>query len=290
MNNTFDVVAKQQGFRKAYTESIRVAGIDWQAVEASYEKGMPIKVLDLGGGSGTLGDLLIGTFGSLVEYTNVDTAKAELDKSKGRRVNGTYTDLRKTLPGEEFDFVFALNTFNPLSPVSQRTYKAMDADGNGLSDRSFFPLLLPPSIADITMETEAAASAQYERLVLLNQILAATPQGVVIRGAIMFRNELKGLEKFMKGYGFVHLETASVSLDLECAKNWALYDSYGTAEPNGRKPPQALVQQYQTGWKAIAFKRGRLINKDRLAEKIDEENEKEAKARSFLETQARFWD
>lgn len=52
----------------------------------------------------------------------------------------------------------------------------------------------------------------------------------------------------------------------------------------------ALVRQYQTGWKAFAFKRGRPINKNKLSRKIDEEKEKQRKAISFLETQARFWD
>ena len=285
---TFDVISKTPEFRGAYREAVHVAGLNWEVIEASYKRDRDVKVLDLGGGSGTLGDILSAEFGPMVEYVNFDINPKDLERSKGRKIQGDYTSLGRIIGAEEFDFVFALNIYNPPPPVSKRTYDAMAADGHGLSKRR--GLFCIPTLADHTIEAEATAANSYERLVLLNQILATSPQGVLVRGNIIFRDPLEGLKKYMEDYGFSHLETASMPLSRELAEWWASYDTFGSVEANGIKIPLADIQQYQKGWKAVAFKRGRPINKDKLTKKIEEAHREQKEARSFLETQARFWD
>lgn len=46
---TFDVIANRPDFRIAYQEAIRVSGLDWKVIEAYYDKGRDVKVLDMGG-------------------------------------------------------------------------------------------------------------------------------------------------------------------------------------------------------------------------------------------------
>lgn len=148
----------------------------------------------------------------MVDYVNVDIVASQLQKSKGRKIKGSYIDLASMLHGEEFDFVFALNIFNPLSPVSRRTYEAMAADGHGPTKRRRYSHPIVDAfelhtLADQTMATEMAASTGYERLVLLNQVFAISPQGVIVRGGISFRDTLNGTIKYMQDHGLSRIIT-----------------------------------------------------------------------------------
>ena len=94
---SYDDLVKLPDFNRIYIVAIEKAGI-WKKLETLDSQGTlnrPLKILDMGGGVGTLGTLLGTEFGPFVEYINVDTDTITLEKSPGRRVHGSYTDLPK---------------------------------------------------------------------------------------------------------------------------------------------------------------------------------------------------
>ena len=160
----------------------------------------------------------------------------------------------------------------------------MEEDGHGPSKvRGLFYL---PTIGDQTKEAEVIASNRYGRLSLLNQILATLPSGTVVRGGLIFRDTMKGIRKYMEDYGLFETATSTISLSSECAHAWASYDYAWFARLE--KVPKAEIEQYKN-WRAIAFKRTREINKDKLTRKIEEAKTELREANSFMEAQERFW-
>ncbi len=261
---SYDDLVRLPDFRRLYTIAIEKAGL-WKRLEALDGQGslsQPLRILDMGGGVGTLGTLLETEFGPFVEYTNVDTDITALGKSPGRRAHGSYTNLPELLGEEEFDYVFCLN-LEDRTRLSQYTIDNMRRGGQG---DGFFGTDLVSMTADA-----AYASRQLEGyLVLLNAALVVAQGGMFIRGGIIPKDALKGTKDELAKVGFQTSEDEQLPLDMKTSRLWVRYDLQFIGGKLAPSQLEKAAQTYMQNFRLATFSKKRNEDKGKILDKINE--------------------
>ena len=273
---SYDDLVKLPDFNRIYIVAIEKAGI-WKKLETLDSQGTlnrPLKILDMGGGVGTLGTLLGTEFGPFVEYINVDTDTITLEKSPGRRVHGSYTDLPKLFGEGEFDYVFCLN-LEDRSKLSQHTIDNMRRDGQG--DRFFG--------TDLVSLTAGAAHKSRQLngyLVLLNAALVVAQGGIFIRGGIIPNDALKGTKDELTKLDFQHYEDEQLPLSRETGRMMTEYDLQFAGETLSPSKLEKVAQTYMQNFRLATFGRKRKCDKGKIRGKINEASNRLSELHSFI--------
>ena len=236
----------------------------------------------MGGGVCTLGTLLAKEFGPFVDYTNIDTDKAVLEKSPGMVVHGSYTNLAKLFGEQEFNYVFCLN-LEDRSRLNQRTIDNMRRDGQG---DGFFG----GDLVSVTSDAAYGIRQINGYLVLLNAALVVANDGKFIRGGVIPTDALKGTKDELAKLGFQPSEDERVPLSMETSRLWARYDLQFVGGTLQGSQLEKVAQTYAQNFRLAVFERKKEANKGQIRGKIVEASNRLSKLHSFVEAQERFWD
>ena len=279
---TFEQIAEKSDFRKLYTTAIEQAGI-WDRIEALDREGSldkTLKVLDLGGGTGTLGSILAGKYDPFVEYVNVDTVESALQLSTGRKVHGSYTNLSDLLGGEKIDYVFALNIYTPHSKVSSHILRQIEKHGQDAS-RSMENIRKNAYVMDLL----------YERMVLLNAVLSVTDDGKFVQGGVIPKHLCEAIANMLEGYGMQASSYALVNLGIDSARQFAKLDLHDIGENPLTNDFERIALAYSQNFRVAVFDKTRSVIEDAtVIDRIKQTSEQYSQLSSYLSAQAQFWD
>ncbi len=280
---SWDDVAKLPDFSRIYTEAVKKAGI-WKHLEKLYSLKLldkPARILDMGGGSGTLGILLEKEFGPLAEYTNVDCDKQELEKSPGRRLHGSYTHLNELLGEEEFDYVFCLSP-SDNSGISRAAINSMIRDGQGADP-------FGTDLVSMTREADYNSRQLKSYLILLNAAFSVANGGMFIRGGFIPKDALKGTKEKLNELGFQLYEEDHLKLSRDACRMVVSFDVQNSGETLSPSELERVALFYEQRFMLATFVKAKGTNKIRLLKKIDDASRRFAEHHSYLEVQDRFW-
>lgn len=276
-------ISKRKDFHNLYNTAIEKTEM-WGYLETLDNQGTlrPIRILDMGGGTGALGVLLDREFGPFVEYVNVDTDKQALEKSPGRKVYGTYTDLPKLIGEEEFDYVFCLN-LEDKTRISQSTIDSMRRNGQG---DGIFGI----DLVSMTINNAYKARQLNGYIVLLNAASMISYGGMFIRGGVMPKDALKGTKDELIKLGFQSGTDVQLDLTMDTSRMMARFDIESAGENLSSHQLEKVALTYAQNFRLTTFtKIRRNANKKRLRERISDASNRLSDFYSHLEVQERFW-
>ena len=280
---SYDNLVELPDFNRIYTVAIEKAGI-WKKLETLDSQGIlnqPLKILDMGGGIGTLGRLFESEFGPYLEYVNVDIDSESLIKSPGKSVHGSYTNLHKLLGEEEFDYVFCLN-LEDRTKLNQHTIENMRRDGQ---EDEF----LGTDLVSMYIAADYNCRQINGYLVLLNAALVVTHGGMFIRGGVIPKDALNGTKDELAKLGFQSFEDEQLALSMETGRIMLDYDLQFAGKTLSPSQLEKFAQTYVQNFRLTTFgKKGRK-NKEKTRNKITEASNRLSELYLFIETQERFW-
>jgi hypothetical protein len=277
---TFENIAEKPDFRKLYTTAIELAGI-WDRIETLDLEGSlnkTLKVLDLGGGTGTLGSMLAGKCDPIVEYVNVDTVESALQLSTGRKVHGSYTNLSDLLGGEKFDYVFALNIYTPHSKTCSHILKQIAKRAQDAS-----------RIMENIKKLAYIMDLLYERMVLLNAALSVTDDGKFVTGGVIPRALCEAIASTLEDYGMQSSSHALVNLGIDSARQFARLDLQDIGENPSPNDFEGIALAYLQNFRIAVFDKTRSIKDARIIDRIKQTSEQYSQLSSYISAQAQFW-
>ncbi len=244
----------------------------------------PIKVLDLGGGSGTVGQAIKqqceaffgpmsqAEFGSLVDYVNIDLDSTALTKSPGRTVNHSLTDSYNILEADiPFDFVLCVNPVRPTIPYSFEELTR----GN-----------VPAEIKRGITNASSQIAGRFSRVILLNAALMLGEGGKYIQSGFMDKSTFEGILLYIKSarLGLTLDNSQIIELD-DCLKD--LFVGVDTNKKPGSRSFEKLKEMYGQ-YRIITTRMKGTQDRERLVDILDKEFQAGSKLMSFLEVQDRF--
>lgn len=244
----------------------------------------PIKVLDLAGGNGTIGEVLkqqceasVGPlssaeFGNLVDYVNTDRDLTALSKSPGRIIHGDVANVYRVFREEApFDFILSVNP----SPAIQ-TYSLED-----LKRRN-----VPDHIGELLLNSSEVIRTVLARITLVNAALLLQQDGNYVSSGFMDEDTFNGTLAYLRenDLGLELEKDHNIELD-EQTRN--LFVTIDTGKSPGSKSFEKLKAMYGS-YRLLVMRMNEAGDKQRLTDLLDKEVEDYKRWTSFCEAQDRF--
>ncbi|HEY5600844.1 MAG TPA: hypothetical protein VIK81_02020 [Patescibacteria group bacterium] len=244
----------------------------------------PIKVLDLGGGTGTIGDVMKGqleeSFGPLspaelvmlVDYVNIDENLTALSKSPGRTVHTGISRAYHEVGAEDpFDFVLSVNA-KPSIPA----FTFNDAKRNNA----------PSEIVRLVGTSPKAIGETLARISLISTALVLQEGGKYIHLGFMEKGTLDGIVAYIRenGLGLRLEKDEKIELPDQVRDMFVEVDT-------GKKPGSRSFEKVRATYKdyrLMVMRMKQAPDKQRLKGLLDEEVRNYRSWTSFCEVQDRF--
>lgn len=287
----FANIACSQGMEKVYRRIVNT--IDPQNHPDFLNR--PMKVLDIGGGTGiignqlklslseSLGELTGEDFAQVVDYVNLDTDRDALTQSSvgrtfWRNAAYMYDDLRNETP---FDYILYINA-NPVAKV----YTPEILDRMGIEDGLFG---YSSELRAILLQSPHQIRGYMARITLMGAALLLQEfVGQFIHVGFTTDDVMQGMTQTSRKYG-LGLEIASdekIEIDEETAK---LFVEVDTGSKRGERFKE-LVELYQNNYRLLLFKQTGLPTRSALTAHLTNQVKEYRDWVNSCEAQERFWN
>lgn len=280
----FGPIAQSESMQRAYQEV--VDKINPTAHPDFLER--PIKVLDIGGGTGevglrlknacetVLGNLTPDDFAAVVDYVNLDIDQDTLRDSIGRPFHSSVANAYLFLQDEDpFDFCLSIN---PAPKV--KTYTQADLDRIGIPREHGF-------IRENMNEASRFIAGQLAKMTLISAALLLAADGTFIQMGVISESTVQGIASASREaqLGLRIRASEKVELDEEVALQMVELDS---RHKTGKKVKET-VEFYRRNYRMLTIVQTGQINRPVAIEKFNTSLTEFADLASYQEAQERFW-